>query len=78
MTVLFRGQFDDIAVRITEINRIDEAMIGNTAGFNALSLALFKHPFQIFLRYFKRQMQVIIMLVLEIKILFGRLKESNE
>ena len=61
------GQFDDIAVRITEIDRIDEAMIGDAAGLDAGCLALCEHGLQHVMRDFERDMQIVVVLHFELE-----------
>ena len=72
------GQLDHIAVGIAEIDRIDEAVIGNAARLFALGLPFLEHSPQILRFDFKRDMKVIVVLVLEFEGHVRRFEKCQE
>jgi hypothetical protein len=72
-----RRQFDDIAIGIAEIYRIDEAVVGNAARLDARGLALGEHGAKNLRRDFERDVQVEIVLLLEFERAVGRLEEGE-
>src|SRR5882757_4982656 len=71
-------KLDHIAVGITEIDRVDETMIGYAAQLASLSLAFAIHGLQRRLVHLEGDMQIEIMLRLEVEGLIRGLEEGNE
>src|SRR5262245_52623752 len=60
-----RRQLDDIAVRIAEVDRADEVMVGDAARIDAGLLPFGEHLLERFRRDLERDVQVEILLLLE-------------
>src|SRR5271167_2094900 len=61
------GQLDDIAVRVAEIDRVDDPVIGNATRLDAGRLALFVHLPEVGMAHLERDVKIVIMLRLEIE-----------
>src|SRR5271165_6910346 len=77
MSRSFRGQLDDVAVRIAEIGRVDDTVVGDAAGLDASRLALGEHRLEIARADFERNVEVVVVLPLEIERHVRRLEEGN-
>src|SRR5437867_3244072 len=61
------GQFDDVTVRVAEIDRAHEAMIDRSANFSAFAPRLLQHIVECFGLDAERDVQIQGILLLEIK-----------
>src|SRR6185295_508864 len=71
------GELDHVAVRVAEIDRVDEAVVGDAAHLDARGLALLEHPLQVLLGDFQGDVKIVVMLLLELERLPWRLEESE-
>jgi len=77
VVAVLRGELDDVAVRVAEVDRVDEAVVGDAAHLDARRLALVQHPLQIFLLDLQGDMQVVVVLRLELERAVGSLEEGE-
>jgi len=71
------GELDHVAVRVAEVDRVDEAVVGDAAHLDARRLALLQHPLQASLVDFQGDVQVVVVLRLELERPVGRLEEGE-
>ena len=78
MRVGFGREFDDIAVRVTKVNRVNKIVIGNSSGFDTRLLAFCQHLQQVIRLHLQCYMQVEVALVLEVKRRVGFFEEGQK
>src|SRR5262249_15253852 len=72
------GELDDVAVRIAQVNRVDEAVIDDAAYLAAGCLRLIPHLAQHRLFDFERDVQIEVVLTFELERHVGRFEEREE
>jgi hypothetical protein len=72
-----RGELDHVAVRVAEVDRVDEAVVRDAARLDARALALLEHRQQIVVLHLERDVQVVVVLRLELERHVGRLEERE-
>ena len=77
VTGSLRGQFDDIAVRVAEIDRVNDAMVRDAAGLDAGRLAPGEHRLEVARTDLERDMEVVVVLRLEVERHVRRLEEGD-
>src|SRR5258706_230235 len=71
------GELDHVAVRVAEVDGMDEAVVGDAPRLDARRLALLQHPLQIFFFDFQSDVQIVVVLLLERERPVGRLEERE-
>src|SRR5262249_14753060 len=77
VVLALRGQLDDVAVRIAEVDRVDEAMVGEAARVDAGALAPVVHLAQRMRADLERDVEVVVVLLLDVERPVGRLEEGE-
>src|SRR5262249_42863272 len=71
------GELDHVPVRIAEVDRLDELVVGEAARVDAGPLALVVHPAQVGRAHLDGDVEVVVVLLLELERHVGRLEERE-